>query len=79
MYDFINHNDDILLLDVDYVNDPHVIGQNDNLISINNYPFHRSFGQANSESMGTQQFSGTGDRNFVRGAQISRASKPFSP
>lgn len=76
MYDFINHNDDILLMDVDYVNDPQVIGQNDNLISINNILSIDLSGQANSESMGTQQFSGTGGQvNFVRGAQISKGGK----
>ena len=35
LYDFVDHNPDVELRPVDYVNNPFIIAQNDNLISIN--------------------------------------------
>jgi 4-hydroxybutyrate CoA-transferase len=35
LYDFVDDNPSVMMMPVDYVNDPYVIRQNDNLISIN--------------------------------------------
>ena len=35
LYDFVDHNPDVLVLPVDYVNHPVVAAKNDNLVSIN--------------------------------------------
>lgn len=76
LYDFANHNDSIKIAPVDYVNDPMVIGQLDNMISINSCIEVDLQGQVNSESMGLTQFSGVGGQvDYVRGAAISKGGK----
>jgi 4-hydroxybutyrate CoA-transferase len=58
---------------VDYVNDPRVIGRNDNLVSINSALSVDLFGQVAADSMGPKQFSGVGGQvDFVRGARFSK-------
>lgn len=75
-YRFIDHNPMFEVHPVDYVNDPYVIGQNDNQISINACIEVDLKGQANSESMRGRQFSGIGGQlDHVRGAQLSRGGK----
>jgi 4-hydroxybutyrate CoA-transferase len=76
LYDFVNDNPAVELLPVDYVNDPYVIGQNDNMISINSALQVDLMGQVNAESIGPRQFSGIGGQvDFVRGAGRSRGGK----
>lgn len=76
LYDFADHNPDVEMLPVDYVNDPVVIGQNDNLVSINSCIEIDLMGQVNSETIGLKQFSGTGGQvDYVRGASISRGGR----
>lgn len=59
-----------------YVNDPYVIAQNDNMISINACISADLYGQVCSESSGTRQISGTGGQlDFVTGASMSRGGK----
>lgn len=61
-----------------YVNDPYVIAQNDNMISINACISADLYGQVCSESSGTRQISGTGGQlDFVTGASMSRGGKSF--
>ena len=61
---------------VDYVNDPFVIGRNDNMVSINATIEVDLLGQCCSESFGHLQWSGTGGQaDFVRGANISRGGQ----
>ena len=73
VYDFIDNNPAVTLYPVDYVNDPWVIGQNDNLISINSCIEVDMMGQVASETLGLKQFSGTGGQvDFVRGAKLSK-------
>lgn len=56
---------------VDYVNNPLVIMQNDNLVSINSCIEVDLMGQVASESIGLKQFSGTGGQvDYVRGASM---------
>lgn len=73
VYDFVDNNPDVFLYPVDYVNDPRVIGQNDNMVSINSCIEVDLMGQVVSETIGTRQFSGTGGQvDFVRGAALSK-------
>lgn len=61
---------------IGYINDPATIALNDNQISINNALMVDLTGQVASETIGTNQYSGTGGQvNFVIGAQKSRNGK----
>ncbi|MCG8484783.1 MAG: 4-hydroxybutyrate--acetyl-CoA CoA transferase [Clostridia bacterium] len=76
VYDFLDDNPSVEFHSIDYVNDPYVIGTNDNFISINATIEVDLLGQACSESIGPKQFSGTGGQlDFVRGASISKGGK----
>ncbi len=76
LYDFIDNNPVIELHPVDYVNDPYVIAQNDNMVSINSCIEVDLQGQVNSESIGLKQFSGTGGQvDYVRGAAMSKGGR----
>ena len=78
LYDFMHDNPMIEMHPVDYVNDPFVIGRNDNMVSINATIEVDLLGQCCSESFGHLQWSGTGGQaDFVRGANISRGGKSF--
>ena len=73
VYNFIDNNPNVCLYPVDYVNDPWVIGQNNNMVSINSCIEVDLMGQVASETLGLKQFSGTGGQvDFVRGAALSK-------
>ena len=73
LYDFVNNNPNVEMQPVDYVNNPYVIAQNDNLISINSCVQIDLMGQVASESVGLKQISGAGGQvDFVRGASASK-------
>lgn len=73
LYDFIDDNPSVHMAPVDYTNDPEVIAQNDNLISINSCVQVDFTGQVASESIGTTQISAVGGQlDFVRGANMSK-------
>lgn len=77
-YDFIDDNPGVEFLPVDYVNDPFVIAQNDNVISINSCMEIDLFGQVCSETIGPKNFSGAGGQvDFIRGAAASKGGKSF--
>ena len=76
LYDFVNNNPDVIMLPVDQVNDPYIIGQNQNMISINSALQVDLMGQVNAEMIGSRQFSGIGGQvDFVRGASRSLGGK----
>ena len=76
VYDFVDNNPDIMLLPCDYTNDPYIIGQNDNVVSINSALQIDLQGQVNAEAIGLRQFSGTGGQvDFIRGAGRSVGGK----
>ncbi len=78
LYDFIDDNPAVMLLDGNYVNDPMVIGQNDNQVSINTTIEVDLTGQCCSESIGTMQFSGTGGQtDTATGAQRAKNGRSF--
>ena len=58
---------------VDYTNDPYVIGENDNIVSINSCIEVDLTGQLTAESIGYSLFSGSGGQvDFLRGAKRSK-------
>lgn len=78
IYDFVDDNPAMEILPVEYVNDPNVICQNDNMISINAAIEVDFFGQVCAESVGTKHMSGSGGQiDFVRGACQSKGGKSF--
>jgi len=78
LYATINRNADFLCCPVDYTNMPHIIMQNDNVVSINNTTQIDLQGQAASESDGHRHLTGTGGQlQFVRGAYASKGGKSF--
>lgn len=71
-YDFIDRNPDIELMPSSYVNDPYIIAQNHNMVSINTAVQIDLTGQICSESLGSRQYSGTGGAtDFAAGAYMS--------
>ncbi len=78
LYAFIDDNPAVSILDGNYVNDPMVIGQNDNQVSINTTIEVDLTGQCASESIGTVQFSGTGGQtDTATGAQRAKNGRSF--
>jgi itaconate CoA-transferase len=75
-YDFLNDNPAVESAPVDYVNDPRIIAQNDNVISINATLEIDLTGACNSEHMLGHQYSASGGQlDFVRGAYASKGGK----
>lgn len=71
LYDFVDNNPDVLMMTVDYVNDPVVVARQNKMVSINSCLQVDFNGQVNSESMGVKQFSGIGGQlDYVRGASM---------
>ena len=78
MYDYIDQNPAVMLLRGSYVNDPSVIGLNDNQVSINSTLEIDLTGQCCSESIGTRHFSGTGGQTDTAvGAQNAKNGRSF--
>lgn len=76
LYDWINENRGIEFRSVEWVNDPYVIGQNDNMISINGALEVDLTGQACSESIGHLQHTHPGGQlDFVNGAHRSKGGR----
>jgi len=78
LYDYVNDNPSFAFLDVDYVNEPHVIKRNDRMVSINSAIEIDITGQVCADSIGTMQYSGVGGQmDFMRGAALSYGGKPI--
>lgn len=78
MYDYMDDNPAFEMHPVDYTNNPYVIGQHDNFISVNACVEIDLFGQVCAESLGTTHYSGSGGQvDFVRGANLSKGGKGF--
>lgn len=76
LYDFVHDNPAMEGYAVSYTNDPAVVAQHDNFISINSILEVDLTGQCNAEFLGGHQYSGTGGQvDFVRGAFNSRGGK----
>ncbi|GIL14985.1 MAG: 4-hydroxybutyrate CoA-transferase [Chloroflexota bacterium] len=78
LYDFAHDNALIELHPTDYVNDPFIIAQNDNMIAINSALEVDLTGQVCADSVGPNFYSGIGGQvDFVRGAARARGGKPI--
>ena len=78
LYDFLHNNPSVASYSVDYTNYPHIIAQNDKVVSINGALEVDLFSQVASESTGIRQISGTGGQiDFVEGAYLSKGGKAF--
>jgi len=73
LYKFVDNNPQIEMHSVDYVNNPVVIMQEDNIVAINSCVQVDLMGQVASESIGPMQISGVGGQvDFVRGAAMAK-------
>ena len=78
LYDFIDNNPFIEAHPVDYVNDPFVVGQNENMVAINSAIELDLTGQVCSDSIGARIYSGFGGQvDFIRGAARSKGGRPI--
>lgn len=78
LYDFVNDNPGIRVMDISYVNDTSIIRQNPKVTAINSAVEIDLTGQVCSDSIGTYQYSGIGGQmDFIRGASLSDGGKPI--
>lgn len=78
LYEYIHNNPAVEIKSGALVNDPYVIAQNDNQVSINTTLEIDLTGQCSSESIGYRQFSGTGGQSDTAiGAQNSKGGRSF--
>jgi acyl-CoA hydrolase len=78
LYDFADDNPGVVVLCGEYMNDPYIIGLNDNQVSINSSIEVDVTGQCASESIGTKQISGTGGQSDTAiGAQNSKGGRSY--
>ena len=78
LYDYVNDNPSFAFLDIDYVNNPHVIRRNPKVIAINSAIEVDLTGQVCADSIGEKQYSGIGGQmDFMRGAALSDGGKPI--
>lgn len=76
LYNHVKDNPTFKMQPVNIVNDPRVICQNDNVVSINSCVEVDLMGQVCSESIGLRQISGIGGQvDFVRGATMSKGGR----
>lgn len=78
VYDFIDDNPMVAMLDIAYVNDTAVIRQNPKVTAINSAIEVDLTGQICADSIGTYHYSGVGGQmDFIRGASLSPGGKPI--
>lgn len=73
---FMHDNPSLASFPADYIMDPAVIAQNDNMVAVNSIIQVDLTGQCNAEYLAGHMFSGTGGQlDFVRGAYAARNGK----
>jgi acyl-CoA hydrolase len=78
LYDFVDDNPMVRVLDIAYVNDTHVIRKLQKMVAINSALEIDLTGQVCADSIGTYQYSGIGGQmDFIRGASLSEGGKPI--
>jgi len=76
VYDFINNNPQVLMMDVAYTNDPFIIAQQPKMTAINSALQVDLTGQVCADSLGTKFYSGVGGQiDFIYGAARSKGGK----
>jgi 4-hydroxybutyrate CoA-transferase len=78
LYDFVDDNPQVLMLDIGYVNDTSVIRRNPKVTAINSAIEVDLTGQVCADSIWRRQYSGVGGQmDFIRGASLSEGGKPI--
>jgi acyl-CoA hydrolase len=78
LYDFLDDNPLVAMLDMAYVNDTAVIRRNPRVTAINSAIEVDLTGQVCADSIGDRQYSGVGGQmDFIRGASLSEGGKPI--
>ena len=78
VYDFIDNNPGVLMMDVAYTNDPFIIAKNPRMTAINSALEVDITGQVCADSIGTKFYSGVGGQvDFLYGASRSKGGKPI--
>jgi len=78
LYDFVDDNPLVAMLDISYVNDTKVIRRNPKVTAINSAIEVDITGQVCADSIGVRQYSGVGGQmDFIRGASTSPGGKPI--
>ena len=78
LYNFVNDNPAIRVMDIAYVNDTSIIRQNQKATAINSALELDLTGQVCADSLGTYQYSGIGGQmDFIRGASLSEGGIPI--
>lgn len=78
LYDFVDDNPSIRVMDISYANDTSIIRQNPKVTAINSAIELDLTGQVCADSMGTYQYSGIGGQmDFIHGASLSEGGKPI--
>ena len=76
LYDYIDNNPAVLFKSCTFTNDPYTIGRNNKFVSVNATLEIDLTGQCASETVGYDQWSGTGGQSeTVQGAQMSKGGK----
>jgi len=78
LYDFLDDNPLVQMLDIAYVNDPEVIRRNPRVTAINGALEVDLTGQVCADSIGEALYSGVGGQmDFIRAAALSEGGKPI--
>ncbi len=78
LYDFVDDNPEVELLDIAFVNDTSVIRKLPKMTAINSAVEIDLTGQVCADSIGTRMISGVGGQmDFVRGASLAPGGKPI--
>jgi len=78
VYDFLDDNPQIAMMDCAFVNDVRIIRRNPKVTAINSALEIDLTGQVCADSIGTKHYSGVGGQlDFIRGASHSREGKPI--
>lgn len=78
LYDFVDNNPGVAMLDVAYTNRVSIIAQNPKVTAINSALQIDITGQVCADSIGTIHYSGVGGQiDFLRGASLSEGGKPI--
>ena len=76
VYNFIDDNPAVLMMDVGYTNDPFIIAKNDRVTAINSALQVDITGQVCADSLGRKFYSGVGGQvDFIYGASLSKGGK----
>jgi acyl-CoA hydrolase len=76
LYDFMDDNSEVWMMDISFVNDTSVIRKNPKVIAINSAIEVDLTGQICADSIGTTMYSGVGGQmDFMRGAALSPGGK----